>query len=209
MIWVFDTATGRKRAELRGHQGRIHAMGFAGDNKSLLSAGEDMTFRFWEIETGKSTRQFPINGHSRTDKYIAGKPTQLMAAVFTPDLRTAVTSGVLDERINIWDLTIDTARRRTIRAAKNLGASLAMTPDGLMFASASADALDPEGDDATIRLWSRTTGAQILRLETGGRMVRSLAISGDGKTLVSGMDDTTAMIWDVSAAYAALKRTPD
>ena len=81
-----------------------------------------------------------------------------------------------------------------------------LRPDGLIFASASATRQNPDGDDTSIRLWSFDTGLELLRLEPGGRGVESLAFSPDGRTLISGMDDTTVLIWDVSSAYDALTR---
>jgi len=36
----------------------------------------------------------------------------------------------------------------------------------------------------------------------------SLAFSADGKTLVSGENDKTALVWDISAAYRALEQPP-
>ncbi len=209
MIQVFDTAAGQRLIRLLGHQGRIHAIGFTSGGEVLVSASEDMTFRFWEIGTGKMIRQLPINGHLRSDKHHPGQPTRILTAVFSPDSSKAVTSGLWDDRLLVWELSPKRLHRNTIRFPKNLGATLAMAPDGLVFASASATRENPDGDDTSIRLWNTAAGNELLRLETGGRGVRSLAFSFDGKTLVSGMDDSTAFIWDVSLAYDALKRSRD
>ena len=53
------------------------------------------------------------------------------------------------------------------------------------------------------------TKREVLRLEPGVSGALSLAFSSDGKTLVSGMWDTTALVWDISAAYDALQRPRD
>jgi WD40 repeat protein len=170
-----------------------------------VSASEDMTFRFWEVETGKIRRQFPINGHSRSDKHHPGEPTRILATVLSPDTSTAVTSGLWDDRLLVWKLSPERLGRHTIQVANNLGATLAIARDGLVFASASATRQNPDGDDTSIRLWSTAAVRELLRLETGGRGVRSLAFSDDGKTLISGVDDTTALIWDVSKVYEVLR----
>jgi WD40 repeat protein len=209
VIQVCEAAKGRSRADLRGHQGEIQAIGFTPDGKWLVSAGADMTFRFWDAVAGRMIREFPIAGHFRSDIGAAGKPTQIRAAVFSADLTRAITSGELDDRLIIWDLSPDRLRRRTIRVTGNRGATLAVSQDGRIFASASAVHLDPEGDDTSIRVWSGADGRELLRLETGGRKVRSLAFAAGGRTLISGMDDTTAVIWDISAADDVLKRPRD
>ena len=206
VIRVFETATGRRLTDLEGNQDQILAVSFTADGGKLLSAGDEMSFRFWEIATGTIIRQIPITGHLGSDQDPARKPRRLMAAAFSPDARKAITSGAMDDQFNIWDLSLDRVRRHTIRKPENLGASLAVTADGLIFASASAVRFAPNGDDTTIRLWEMATGRELLRLQTGDRGVRSLAFSGDGRTLVSGMSDTTALVWDASAAYDALER---
>ena len=129
-------------------------------------------------------RQFPISGHERVDKHGSGEPTRLMAAVFSPDLTKAVTSGVLDDRFNIWDLSPDRVRRHTIREPKNLGATLAITPDGRIFASASAVRFAPNGDDTTIRLWEMATGREIATIadrRSGSPLARLLRRRADAR----------------------------
>jgi hypothetical protein len=115
-----------------------------------VSASEDMAFRFWEVETGKIGRQFPMNGHSRSDKHHHGEPTRILAAVFSPDRSRAVTSGLWDDRLLVWNLSPERLGRHTIQFANNLGATLAIARDGLVFASASAPRQNPDGDDTSI-----------------------------------------------------------
>ncbi len=66
-----------------------------------------------------------------------------------------------------------------------------------------------EFSDAVITIWDLATKRQRLRLEPKVRLVWSLCFSADGKTLVSGTSDTTALVWDISAAYDAPKRARD
>jgi WD40 repeat protein len=79
---------------------------------------------------------------------------------------------------------------------------LAFSPDGRILASVSkthrAGADDAPDDDA-IHLWDVATGREVLRLEPKDARARSLSFSADGNSLVSGMDDTTTLIWNVRA----------
>ena len=59
VIRVFDVASGRGGAELHGHQAQIAAMGFMPDGRTLVSAGMDMTFRFWERRHGQDDPPVP------------------------------------------------------------------------------------------------------------------------------------------------------
>jgi len=82
---------------------------------------------------------------------------------------------------------------------------LALSPDGRLL----AESLSAAGDkpDAAIRVWNVNTKREVLRLATPTGIARSLVFSSDGRTLVSGMSDTTALIWDISAAYEGVKRS--
>ncbi len=54
------------------------------------------------------------------------------------------------------------------------------------------------GWDKTIRLWDRTTGAQLQTLLGHRGFVRSLAFSADGTQLVSGSEDKSVRRWDLA-----------
>ncbi len=58
----------------------------------------------------------------------------------------------------------------------------------------------------TIRIWEIATKREVLRLEPKSSAVRSLAFTPDGKTLVSGMADTTVIVWDCSSLGSGVAR---
>ncbi|HXG61216.1 MAG TPA: c-type cytochrome domain-containing protein [Planctomycetota bacterium] len=47
VLRVYDVASGRKLAELRGHSGPVRALAFEADGKRLASVSEDKTARIW------------------------------------------------------------------------------------------------------------------------------------------------------------------
>jgi WD40 repeat protein len=67
--------------------------------------------------------------------------------------------------------------------------ALAISPDGQVLASGSAD--------KTIKLWHLATGQLIRTLKGHLSSVNSIAISPDGETLVSGSADKTIKLWRV------------
>jgi RNA polymerase sigma factor (sigma-70 family) len=211
VINVFDLATGKKEAQLPGDDGEIRAIAFARDGKTLASAGRDTKFRFWDLVTSQLTREIAIEGHRRATSVSQPKlPDTLAFAVFGPDLATAATSGFGDQLL-AWDLRAGRATR-TIPLETYGGASLALSPDGRLLAAAvtlmsSDDGRAPTAvSDASIRIWNLATKRELLRLEPRTTECWPLAFSPDGKTLVSGGTDTTAIVWDISAAYDALEQ---
>jgi WD40 repeat protein len=73
---------------------------------------------------------------------------------------------------------------------------VAISPDGTIVASASAD--------MTIGLWSTATGEAIHAPLTGHtKGVMAVAFSPDGRYLVSGGDDGQVILWDVNGGFSS------
>ena len=63
MIRVINPADGKTVKELKGHQGRIHALAYSlKDGNLLFSASADKTAKLWDVNQGKSVRDFA--GHA-------------------------------------------------------------------------------------------------------------------------------------------------
>jgi WD40 repeat protein len=180
---LWEASTGRPLAILRGRTGAVWGVAMSADGELLASGGADGAVRVWSL-TGATRRTVVAPTASRD----------------TPE-----PGGVLG-----------TPRAGTGRPLANLRGhtgvvrSVALCADAHLVASG--------GEDATVRLWSlNSTGAQRddrlgkqhvgtrpplaeLRGHTG--VVRSVALSGDGRRVVSGSDDNTVRVWDSSTGRA-------
>ena len=53
-IKLFDAGTGAELRTLAGHLGPVNAVSFSPDGRTIASASDDRTIRFWSVEIGRA-----------------------------------------------------------------------------------------------------------------------------------------------------------
>ncbi len=122
---------------------------------------------------------------------------------FTPDGKFIISAGS-DKVIRVWDWRAGRTVR-TIRGQSGLGQegkiyAIALSPDGRWLAVGGFMATftgSNQIDVGAIRLYDFASGELKALLKGHGNAVSGLAFSPDGKKLISGSGDNTAIIWDV------------
>jgi WD40 repeat protein len=157
---------------------------FTPDGKHLILEAGGRFFVF-DAATGKELRHFP------------GEGRHAFGLAVSPDSRLLLTSGWGEREwaprkhpVVWWDLARGKQRNR-ILVPGGSGGPVAFSPSGKLFAVASAR---PDGG---IRLVEMLTGREVRKLAGFRGEVRSLAFFPDGRRLVSGMQDGSALIWDL------------
>jgi WD40 repeat protein len=169
-------------------------MRFRPDSKTLLVATGGGDLYHFNARTGEQLKK--LLADYRTPQQIQARnprEPQLGRGAFSADGTTLVTSS--DEWIYVWDA--DTAALRLqIRHPHNHGCNLCLSPDGRTLAVADLLYFDNHGVDA-IRLCDMETGDQVLALDSAGDRAVVLSFSPDGKRLLTGLANGSALIWDV------------
>jgi len=173
---VWDASTGRPVAFLKGHGGRITAIGFGSNDDRCVTASADKTARVWDVHSGRQL--VSLTNHQ------AG----ISAVAVSPDGNRLATAS-LDSTARIWD----TATGVEIAKLEGHGAGVidvAFMPDGTRVATASLD--------KTARVWNAETGQQLALLSGHFRELRRLAISRDGKRIVgiASRNDESTRVWN-------------
>jgi WD40 repeat protein len=71
-VIFWDIATGEARKTLTGHTGRIYALAFTADGRTLLTGALDGTARLWDWQSGNELHRFVGQG-------------LIGSAIFSPD----------------------------------------------------------------------------------------------------------------------------
>jgi RNA polymerase sigma factor (sigma-70 family) len=190
-IRLWEVGTGK---ELRGirteHQNGPNSLAVSPDGRWLATGGEfDQRICLWDAASGKLVRQWTAHEHRQ------GRERGVWSVRFAPDGKTLVSAGA-DGTIRLWDPA--TGRQRWKFAAE--GGLLTFSPDGRMLASTL-----PGG---TIRLWEILSGQERYRLVGHRGYIFGLSFTSDGRTLLSGGADSTALVWDVRGAGLQGRRRP-
>ncbi len=172
------------------------ASGFAPDGRTfILSAGTH--FYVFAVDTGKELAKFPTEARSISSLAISPEGKLLLAsawgkAILTklPDGRTQFSTAP-NHPVCLWELPTG-KRVKSLEIPASMGGPVAWSADGKLFAEVSEQA------PSRIRLFAMPGGKEVRSFQGFQGRVRSLAFTPDGKQLLSGMQDSTALVWDLT-----------
>ena len=142
---------------------------------------EEYTLRLWDLQTGKQTSIFDVPPEQ--------EGLGVVWAVLSPDGHTALT-GATDNLLRLWDMQTGEEIRRMEGDA--------IVAEGIAFSPNGSQILTSSFYEPTIILWDLESGEIIYRFnaETG---TRSVAISSDGRTALTGHMDGSLILWDLES----------
>ena len=229
-IWLWDTVTKQLKEILEGHAERVTNVVFSPDGKTIVSASWDWTLRLWDAPTGKlrktfgehsisvNTVAFSPDGetvasasrglihlwdmkgdllqlwYARTGEHVEHYVDHIdyvQTVVFSPDGKL-IASGGYDSRLRLWNAKTG----HHIVTLRGGGPAVAFSPDGTLLANAYRQV----GISGTIGLWDVQSSEIRDVLEAYHGLLTCLVFSPDGKTLVSGSQDSEIIFWDIPNA---------
>ncbi len=164
---LWDADTGRQIHVFKGHTDTVISVAFSHDGKHVLTGSYDRTAILWDADSGKQIHVF--QGHK-------GK---VNSVAFSPDGRRVLT-GSFDDTAILWNADLSES------AAPGATAGLPGSAKGDTGGQADADAS------------AKTKFGEPIRTFRGhGDDILSVAFSPDGRRVLTGSRDSTAILWDV------------
>jgi WD40 repeat protein len=216
-ISLWDTATGERRRTIPAPPGqqRIISMHFSPDGNKLVYQGiDDNVLRLWDLRAGKEIRQFPQGpggtyflAYSPWEDLIASTVTARLSLwdavtgkeiyrrklsahelTFSPD---GLLLGAYSEPTCILEAGSATELVQIPHRARHGGSwSLAFSADGRYLAITEME---------NVGIWDVLAGKFVHTFRGHRAWTSSVAFTPDGKRLISGAEDMTALVWDMSA----------
>ena len=167
-VWVWEQE--KLIREMTRHLGGVLALDVSADSTRAVSGGRDGSVHVWDLETGDALAK--IDAHRGWVEAVAfGEGNE---QVFS-----AGRDGVVVE----WDL--DAGEEVRVFDHSEWIEALAIDHDRVYSA----------GRDGRIVVWDRNTGSPEKELTGHEGTIHSLVLDPDGKTIISGSEDTTLLVW--------------
>lgn len=203
VVLLWDLATGKERARLRGHEHEIHCLRFSPGGKTLVSVDgsrgrRDGSVRIWDPTTATTTGTVSLSASpSRTSRPFAVSPdgstlaVEALEQVREKDGR--VTHVYTAHGIRLVDTATGKERLR-IKGKNSVVVSAIFSPDGNRLAFANRDnevQVHEVKAGKLLHQFRQAPGGS-----TGGTY--ALAFAPDGKALVSSAEGAALHVWDLA-----------
>jgi WD40 repeat protein len=198
MVRLWDLKSGQELLSLNAANGSCAwTVAFTPSGKQAVTGGgrilqgngpADASLVLWDLATGKEIRRF--EGHTKDVRRVA----------VSRDGKRLL-SGSFDGTMRLWDIASGKELER-FPGPGHFVEAVAFTPDGkkaiCSYGPRAAEAVYEADASCSLRLWDLTSGKELKQFRGHGGPVLSLALSADGRYLVSGSADNTMRLWQVT-----------
>jgi WD40 repeat protein/basic membrane lipoprotein Med (substrate-binding protein (PBP1-ABC) superfamily)/DNA-binding SARP family transcriptional activator len=177
-VRIWDIASGQTDLVLENHTDWVNDVAFSPDGTRLATGSDDWLAIVWDAQTGEEL--VAITDHAY--------PVEAVA--FSAGGAQLVAAGGVGNTALVWNLA-SLERVLTVRGHAALINDVAVSPDGMLLATAS--------EDGTAQIWDIEKGQTSHTLLGHTAQVVGVAFSPDGARLATASMDGTAKVWDASA----------
>ncbi len=192
-LTIWSTADWSRQLTLRGHRDALLSAAISPDGKLAATGSYDQSIRLWDTSTGKELRV--LNGHNGPVFDVAFDPSGRLLA-----------SASGDRTVKLWDVARG-ERLDTFSQPLKEQYAVAFMPDGRHVVAG--------GVDSRIRVWKLSDSAKegtneiVESLFAHDGPILRLAVSHNGRWIVSSSEDRTVKVWSAARYEQAARFTDD
>jgi WD40 repeat protein len=181
---VWNTMNGKQIGEdWRDGDSAVKTIALSPDGKKVVSGSYDGAVRLWDIDTCKVVKKW--TGHTRG----------VYSVCWSRDGRR-VLSGSDDGTARQWEVESGETMPEPIETGHNYVYAVVYSPDTNLIATGGSDGWDV--DEHPIKIWDAKTSKLVVTLKGHTNTVLCLAWTKDGKTLISGSNDSSIRTWNTT-----------
>ena len=181
-LWNIDKS---EYKVLKGHNSWVVAVCFSKDGKLLASGSNDRTLIIWDVENLKPIKSLDLFRSS------------VRSVSFHPN-RPQIAGGSEDKTVRIWNFEIDETDNYKELIFNNAVRTVSYNNKG--------DKLYCGCDDGNIYEYDSVTYELTNKIKAHDGWVRSIALSRDDKTLISGGSDKYVKVWNIENKIMLLNK---
>jgi len=179
ILKLWDLESGREPASVKAHDSGIKAVAALLDGQRVVSAATDRVLRLWDVASLRKLRTF--SGHTHWVEDVAVTPDGLH-----------IVSASNDNTVKIWQVDGALEMSTVEGDAGGAIAAMAVAPKVRRAIAAS------HADEFTLdyRIWDLASGPELRRFSRDESRDSALAISAEGRIVVSSSKHYTLSVWD-------------
>ncbi len=184
---------------LRGHGGWVRGSALGADSRFVVSGSLDGSVKLWDAHDYQEVKV--LRGHEDAVNWASYSRDGKRVITASRDRRALVWNRATREPLMVFDEGDQAAdpnepglSARLKEGHDFLATSAAFLPDGQRMVTSAGD--------GTVRIWDRSTSGQLHRIKDTGTL-GTLAVSHDGRWLVTGSASTAAQLWQLDSLSAA------
>ncbi|QSL65953.1 hypothetical protein MERGE_003090 [Pneumocystis wakefieldiae] len=166
-------------SEVQAHMHWINDLALVDLSRFIVSCSSDHTIKMWK------TDNFEL------DALTIGNHEDYVKCLAVPkNSSTWIASGGLDQKIIIWDL-------HTQNKVLDIDTSIDGPKGGVYALGAKQELITSGCPNGVVRVWDKRSGQSIANFTGHKDAIRTLLVSDDGQTILSGSSDTTIKAWSL------------